>query len=455
MGNKNFIKWFFVVFLLLPEIGLSYPWVFFKNTEQKNYLELDLHSSYFLENSYSVFAGGKIEYHNSKIDIDIDYRYSFLEKKHYSRFGELSVILPLIKDRFNMILGFRDFVWNETDRYWNLGLWQPRYLLDIFRPLQTSLPGLYFDYFTSSNTTLTFYFSYFYLPDVIIYPEIKNGVITSKNPYFSNPSLKDVKWNVDQLRSFEISSFLQPMVAFQLYHQLSYSEIFLSYAYKPKNQLQFFVQSQGISLSDTDSSKITVTGLDYDTVKHHLFTIESEMYLDDNFSVFAALFYERPEKLEAKENWVSDNFEPHLTASFLIYFKEEIMKKEKTTFTLGYIKNFESKNNAESSNLVTEDLEIVFGTNTYWKHALSWSMEYWTSAILEGFKFNFRLNYALDNKIYAAIFDTAFYITPSLQVYLSGDALFRFSDDSIKKRTSLISKYKDLSRLLVGVKYVF
>ncbi len=455
MKNKSFIKCFLVAFLLTPHLGISYPWVFFKDTKRKNYLEFDLHSSFFLENRYSVFTGGKLEYHNSKIDIDIDYRYSLLEKKHYSRFGEISVILPLIQDQLNMILGFRDFVWNESDRYWNLGLWQPRYLLDIFRPLQTSLPGLYFDYLTSSNITLTLYLSYFYLPDVIIYPEIKNGVITSKNPYFSNPNLRDVKWDVDKLRSFEFLSFLQPMMAFQIYHQLPYSEIFLSYAYKPKNQLQFFVHSEGISLSESDSSKITIKGLDYDTVRHHLFTIESEMYLDNNLSVFASLFYERPEKLKARENWVSDGFEPHLTTSFLIYFKEEIKKVEKTVFTLGYIKNFESKNKLESSNIITEDLEVVFGTGVNWKHALSWSMEYWTASLFNGFQLNFRLNYALDNQIYNTILDTSFYITPSFQAYVSGDALFRFSDRAIKSGTSSISKYKNLSRLLLGIKYVF
>ncbi len=455
MKNKVFIKWFCIAFLLIPQIGISYPWVLFKDTEQKNYLEFDFHFSYFFENRYSSFVGGKWEYHNSKIDIDVGYRYSFFEKKHYYRFGELSVILPVVKNQLNLVLGFRDFVWNESDRYWNLGLWQPRYLLDAFRPLQTSLPGVYLDYFPSPNTSLTFYFSYFYLPDVIIYPEIKDGVVTSENPYFSNASLKNVKWDVDQLRSFDFLSFLQPMLAVQVYHKLSYSEIFLSYTYKPKNQLQFFVQTGGISLSETDSSKITVKGLDYGTVRHHLFTIESEMDLNDNLSIFASLFYERPDKLTIKKDWVTDSFEPSLITSFLVYFKEEIKEVEKTVFTLGYIKNFESENDVESSNIVTEDLEVIFGTGFDWKHALSWSMEYWTAALFSGLQFNFRLNYALDNQIYATILDAFFNMTPNFQVYISGDVLFRFSDETIENGTSLISKYRDLSRLLLGVKYVF
>ena len=446
---------FFVFLLLIPKLGFAYPWVFFKDTKKENYLEFDFHSSYFLKNSYSAFVGGKMEYHNTKIDIDLDYRYSLVERRQYARFGELSVNLPLKKDKLNIILGFRDFVWNEADRYWNLGLWQPRYFLDAFRPLQNSLPGIYFDYFNSSNTAVTFYFSYFYLPDVIIYPEVKNGVITSKNPYFSNTSFKGFKWNVKGLKPVKLEYFLQPLLAFQVYHQLSYSELFLSYAYKPRNQLQFFVQSEGISLSDSNSD-ITITGLDYDTVKHHLVTMESEIYLDDNFSIFASLFYERPEKLEVQDNWVTDGFEPHLTTSFLIYFKENLKNVGRTVFTLGYIQSFESQSKVDTSNIITEDLELIFGLGVnYWKHALSWSMEYWTEKILSGFQFKFRLNYALDNQIYATIFDTSVYVTPSLRAYVSGDIILRFAEHPIKSGTSLISKHRDLSRILLGVKYVF
>jgi len=451
-------KYGLLLILSGSQVGWSYPWVFFKETQTTNRLELDLHLSYFFKKYGAFFAGATLEYHNSKVDIDLDYRYSFVEKKHYPRFGELSVTLPIKPNTLNLILGFRDFVWNESDRYWNLGLWQPRYLLDVFRPLQNSLPGVYLDYFSSDHTVFTLYFSYFYLPDIIIYPDLKGGAITSKNPYFFQSAYHNdnIKWNVQQLKPFQIETFLQPLFAFQIYHKLSHSEVALSYAYKPKNQIQFFVQSKGIDLSTKDSSAIKIHDLDYKTVQHHLLTIESEMYIDNHFSVFASLFYERPQLLETDEDWVSDHFEPNLTTSFLVYFKEDLKQFGKTIFTLGYIKNFESQNQMESSNVLTEDLELIFGMGiNSWRHALSWSMEYQTDLLLSGFQFNFRLNYTLDNQIYAAIFDTSLYLKPYFKTYISGDVLFRFSQEPIANNTSLVSRYQDLSRVLLGIKYVF
>lgn len=442
----------------------SYPWMSFDRVDKLNYFEVDLSSSYFIKNDIAVFTGVNLEYHGPLLDVDFGYRYSFLDKEHYPRFGELSLSLPLILDRLNLVLGFRDFMWSEADRYWNLGLWQPRYLVDVFRPLQTSLPGVYVDFL--GDTSITAFVSHFYLPDIMIYPELSEGEATSHNPFFSSSFLDVSKVDTESLKSIDWLKFVLPMAGIQIRHDLSYSDLSLSYAYKPINQLHFLLKSEGINLS-VPQSKLTVKDIDYTVLHHHLFTFESEFYLSDTVSIFSSLLYEKPEQVNLRElkleqgndnlEWLTDNLESHLIVSFLALYQSEIQDVEKMTLSLGYMKIFENQEREEMSNAITEDLESLFGREFDWKHALSGSVEYWTGELFSGARFNLRVNYSLDNNIYAIIFDNYFSITPFFQVYMSGDIFFSFLDkgNQFKLKTSSVRKYKDSSRVLIGGKYVF
>ena len=166
------------------------------------------------------------------------------------------------------------------------------------------------------------------------------------------------------------------------------------------------------------------------------------------------MFYEKPEKKEYGD-WISDGFESHLTGSILLYFQENLGEESKALFTLGYTKTIEDRSYKQISNAVTEDLEQTFSRGFNWKEALSASVEYKNKNLFQGFLFRFRANYALDNGFYALALEQYFNFTPHIQIYLSGDVLFRFSDKDLKKDSSSIKKYRKLSRLLVGGKYVF
>ena len=450
----------FIVFLA-PFKAISYPWTDFKDADRPSYFELDVQTSYFFNNDSAFFLGGNLEYHKSTIDIDLGYRYSFLDNQSYFRFGELLIRLP-IHTKLTTSLGFRDFVWSEADRYWNHGLWQPRYLLDAFRPIQTSLPGFYIDY-SNKNTQLVLYGSYFYLPDIIAFPKLKDGSMNSNNPFFSalysSPS-NSMAWDLKELKPFNIESFLQPLYAAHIRHQTQKSNLSLSYAYKPINQLQFRIQSQGINLSSQEDSQITITNLDYFTSYHHLLTAESEFYLEDSMSVFLSLLYDLPKNSEkSKETgWISDRLESQMTASALMYFKEEVKDFERVAFTLGYTKTFEGDKAEDIENVVTEELEYLFKKDLDWKHAVSFSMEYWTKRFLKnGFQFNARLNHSLDNKFYMVSLDSYANLSSVLRAYISGDIIFSSNKQyrEIPLNSSIIRKYEDLSRVLFGVKYVF
>ena len=246
-------------------------------------------------------------------------------------------------------------------------------------------------------------------------------------------------------------------MAFQIKHSLDYSNVLLAYAYKPVNQLQYFVSFQGADLSNNISSFI-IKDFNYSIVSHHLISFEGEAVLGKGFSLLTSLFYEKPEKQEKKRyelNWISDEFEPHLTFSLLSYFEENFGEESKTLFTLGYTQTIESRSKNNISNIITEDLEQAFGRGFNWKKALSASVEYQNKSLFQGFLFRFRASYALDNNFYALAMESYFNLSPHIQVYVSGDSPFRLSQSHTRQGTSSISKYKGLSRLLLGGKYVF
>ena len=351
-----------------------------------------------------------------------------------------------------MSLGFKDILWSEADRYWNYGLWQPRYLLDPFRPVQMGLPGLYFNH--EGETSILFLFSYFYLPDVIIYPKLKNNQVTSKNPFFVE-SFQKFHWNIDTLDFFQINRFFKPLLAFQVKHFIESSSVAFSYAYKPVNQLQYSVFVEGINLSDSVKNRLTINQFKYSVLSHHLASLEGESSLSENLSLFASLFYEKPEKITLEKGWVSDPFESHLTFSLLAYFEEKWEEHTKTLFTLGWTKTLPSRSQDEMSNVVTESLEPSFGRGFDWKEALSASIEYQNESLFQGFLFRFRANYALDNKFSSIALENYFYFTPHIRMYVSGDAPFQLSDENLNKDKSSVEKYKNLHRLLVGMQYVF
>ena len=444
----------------------AYPWMFFRENKEPEILKLDLHYSQFLYKKQSSYAGVQLNYHKTDIDINVGYQYSFLEKAHFLRLSELALNFPFIFKNLKINFGFKDVLWSEADRYFNQGFFQARYMVDAFRPFQMGLPGLYFNYQTDEQSnqgqsSFLLLVSYFYLPDIKAYPNQKQ----SQNPFLIEEYAQDLSQvNID---SFKIKRFLKPVVAFRLKHEIfKNSKISLSYAYKPMNQLQYAVllnsEPKPIDLSQTDKpldseNSFSFKNLKYSVLSHHLANLEWEAGLNDKFSLFGSLFYEKPEKKHYGTNWISDDFETHFTVSLLAYYKANLGEQSNTLFTLGWTKTMESQLQSDKSNQVTQSYQEELGRYFYWKEALSASIEYQSQEFWQGLLFRLRGNYALDNGFYSLAFENYIYFSPYIRAYLSGDLLLQSSnkaEDKVKN-TSFIRKYKDLSRLLVGVQYVF
>ncbi len=434
--------------------------------KSKSAAELDVHGSYFFKKKkQSLFFGAALSHKSRIAAADLGYQYSFLEKNHYFRFSDLSLAFPVFSDQAKMTLGFSSRTWSELDEYWDLGLWLPRYRVDVFRPQTAGIPGLYFDF--PGDVDFSAMLSYFFLPDIIIYPQIFKGSVGSKNPFFAASSKafpKKVSWKIGQRPKLKLSALFRPAAAFQMRHQAGKSGLSLAYAFKPANQLQYAIRQQQrescagcvINLSAKGAEgQMLITAVDYSVISHHLFNLEGKLALNEDVSLTGSLFYENPGKAPARPGWLTENFESHLTAGFFARMRGNFPQGEKTMLSFGYVKVFEEKRRELSSNAILEEMEPFFGRSFNWAHALSSGLQYRSSGILEGLQLKLRLNYSLDNKMLAGLFESHFHLTRPLRLYLSGDILLQLAGAGPKSGASSISRYKDLSRLLAGVKYVF
>ena len=241
----------------------AYPWVNFRQGQgqgqgqgqEKGILELEGRFSQFKSKDSLAFVSADFDYSNPTLDIDAGLSWSFYENKLYIRPSSLAVIFPDFLQGLSMSLGLKDTVWSKADRYWNYGLFQPRYMLDHFRPAQMGLPGVYFDY-KQENSSLKLLLSWFNFFDFQYRHDISEGRIDSKNPFFnidkfvSNVSLENI--SEDKLR-YRIQSFLKPALVFQLQHALGHSRIAFSYAYKPINRIQYQSQLGEVNVGDLSS----------------------------------------------------------------------------------------------------------------------------------------------------------------------------------------------------------
>ena len=220
--------------LFLPLSSHGYPWPV--EEDERRLFSLGAQGSWIL-NPMQMHGVVRSElfYRRSLVDVDIGWEYDLLDRKHYVRPSALHLRFPLPfsdPQKGALLVGVKDHVWSASERYWDYGLFQPRFRLDPLRPKQMGLPGVYGTYKGFSDFLV--FFSMFSLPDLGIRPDIVNGSPISKNPFFKLPFRTEyLQWDLKKLQPFHLSrKMIQPSIAWQMRYKLSLVHFLLSYAYK-------------------------------------------------------------------------------------------------------------------------------------------------------------------------------------------------------------------------------
>ena len=459
----------FLVLLSAPRTTTAYPWTELSAPKEESRLSAGFQSSFFFkkERFLHLFPVLDIKYSRFMLDLDLGYQRSLTENKHYLRLSELALTFPVpLFDKWTFSIGSQNHIWSVVDQYWNLGLWQARYLTDPFRPVPMGNPGFYFHYKGSSSLIL--HLSYFSLPDISIFPDLKNGAPQSKSPFFTPPftqqaHLSNIEWRVKSLHPLSWGSFLKPVLALKAQSAPAHFQISLSYSYKPVHQFQY---SAIVGPSNLTGGLVEFDKLDYSLIYHHLAGLEMKVSPAPELSLLGSAVYEdlKQESFFSNEKdryWLS-TIRPgrSFIAGLLIRYEEKTAQEERTRVDLGYLKVF-SRLDEEIPQPKTDSAWIDRMSQSFlkgkflWKHALSLSLEHWVNNCLEGCQFKFRLTHAIDNKVYHAAFENRLNLLPSIQAHLSGDVLFQLPDKAVKTGSSSVQRYKNQSRILTGVRYVF
>lgn len=97
--------------------------------------------------TYSQFLSGQLSYigQNEWIENAADLSAGTFFSKNQSHFGVQELYTSPRTTRIRFSLGRKKHSWNEMDREWNLGVWQPYYELDALRPELQGLTGAFLD----------------------------------------------------------------------------------------------------------------------------------------------------------------------------------------------------------------------------------------------------------------------------------------------------------------------
>ena len=474
--KKHFFTAFFLFFaaglLFQTSIVWAYPWLSPLLEEPTNRVEIFSEGFYYYKKprpkAYFQF-GSNFSYYNQKIDLDLGLDYSYSEKKLYPNPKALAVFFPSFSEKWRMGFGIKKRLWSLTDSYWNHGLWQARYKVDAFRPQPIGFPGLYFEY--EGDISFLFLASYFYIPNISY--RLEEGKIESKNPFFPKSLIDNDKFELQLPKDWSPvtikESLFHPVLAFQIKHSFDKASLSVSYAYKPLNDFRSSVeinQTQTINLDEaskrlsssaqSSSPKWTVTDLNFYLLPHHLAGLEGWASIGQDLFLSASLFYDYPinKKEEGDWNLLSNS---KMIASLLAYFKKD-RENYQTLLSFGWTKIQEAPpQKKKNANIYEKELESIFGLGFMWKEALSMGGEYKLKKMFEDMDMDLSMRavYALDNHFFSLVSTGKLQLPSHFQFWLSGDLIFRLLPKSYNKKTSLIHKYKDLSRLSMGLKYVF
>ncbi len=209
--------------------------------------------------------------------------------------------------------------WSRLDESWKLGLWQPRFIEDGLRPIDVALTGFHFSFRAHSQIEFAALLSPLFIPERGTQVNFRNSYLTrGDSPWFMPPPAQVSIYGKETEIDYRLSGFDQSEIIFNpalaLQSRLGKNRgawAVLSYAYKPRNQLE----AQYRPYLKLDSMRAQVDILPY-IERHHVAGIEAG-WKDRRASYWLSLQYENP--IRKSQNASSTYIRPNnLTSDTLL-----------------------------------------------------------------------------------------------------------------------------------------
>ncbi|MGZ3745385.1 MAG: hypothetical protein ACXWRE_13040 [Pseudobdellovibrionaceae bacterium] len=348
----------------------------------------------------------------------------------------------------NLIVGRKLINWNELDKRWNFGLWQPLFQWNPLNSQQQGLSGIFWQA-ERDKYSVTIFASPIFIPNQGPAFEITDGSFVKGNPWFRRPpdSVRIFQEVTQVDYNFERPDEMQAILQTSYGARLSFGNpdtmlAQLSYMYKPSNELA--IGYSGI----LDTSKLRgIVDLKPQIFYHSLSGID----LSQRLGVFrygVSGIYDRPQKdLEFEEKWTHPEFKDAMLVSpfaelifadytfslqaLSIYGGEvhevgDLASPDRAPLTIRYPFREAVKLSLETRNLFSNSNRLISRTSYTVSHKndfeyLQWYLNYRFSSLWSGFT--------------------------ELELVRAGEQTSQNQNE--------IAQYRNLDRFMVGLAYVF
>lgn len=351
-------------------------------------------------------------------------------------------------DTEKLTIGRKLMNWNELDRRWNFGLWQPLFQWNPLSSQQQGLSGLFWQA-DRDIYSVTMFASPIFIPNQGPTFEIQDGTFVRGNPWFRRPpesvrifeEVTDVDYNFERPQETQVV-FQTSYGAKLSFGNADEALAQLSYMYKPSNELA--IGYSGL----LDTSKLRgVVDLKPQVFFHSL----SGLDLSHKVGVFRygiSGVYDRPQKdLEFEEKWTHPEFQD---ATLVSPFVELIFKT--TTVSLQAV-NVYGGEVREVGDMASNDRAPL--TMRYpFQQAYKISMDN-RFLLKNNRRLTSKASYTMSDKNDFEYIQWAMnYRFSSLWSGFSELELVRAGEVTAQNQNE-IAQYKNLDRFMVGAAYVF
>lgn len=358
-----------------------------------------------------------------------------------------------LNDSERVYVGRKRFIWSEADAYWLLGLWQPNYAIDLLRPEEEGLFGVFYEH-DYDKFSLVAYGSPLFIPTVGPDLREENGSLVSDSRWYRRPS---EQYNFNN-RINSISYKLNIPEAMELATQPSLGVtgkwgepqrgfwVRSSLGLKPMNDL--ILGRQNFKVIDQDKVDVKVTP---SVAMHNIFSVDTGFETD---SVKTSLSYieDNPLKKVPPTDWSYQH--PQAMRAYSVLFQFDLQKwtRKSVQVDLGYLKIF-GGNVVDITSDESPDSFTLFDERFKFKDAVSLRAR---SALFQAYQkpFMTQISYLYDYSQRGSLLGTEFQFFPvkNWAVLFGLDAMGVETEDS---SSHFLNQYRANDRYYGGITYVF
>lgn len=261
--------------------------------------------------------------------VDGNWFYSTPEDKHYFDVRELSENFH--REGYNLWFGRHLEEWSQSDSFWRLGYWQPRFNWDKLRPDENGFTGVFVEPEINNNLLLSVFVTPIFLPE--FGPDFResNGTVESANPWFRNPPPVIELWQRNTQMRVSVNTpnttdtIFKPSLALKATMR-SDDETWarVSYAFKPMNTPLMAYNYSVVSLSSATYMDVVVQP---QFIYHHIASFESQMKSGE-VAIVPSLTYDAPQVPSAPAERISQDMAASLIGSISFVWHPEGVKSE-------------------------------------------------------------------------------------------------------------------------------